>query len=259
MLVLRRRRPGQGRGRRGARPRSPPPGQLCISVERLYVHESVADDFLERFVARTRAMRLGVGARLRRRHGLARLRAAAGERHPARRGGPRQGRHRADRRPAPPGHRPAVLRADRAGRRRGADGRLRGGDLRPSRLRLPLPRRGRGRRAAPTPRPTASTRACGAATAAAPARSPPGCAPAPSTSTRATPPPTAASSRPWAAWATPGSAGGTAPRASSSTPRRRPSPTSGCCPWRRRSAWATRRYAAFMTRSLKALKALRFR
>ncbi|MGW8379106.1 succinic semialdehyde dehydrogenase [Streptomyces sp. ODS28] len=34
-------------------------GQLCISIERLYVHESVADDFLERFAARTKAMRLG--------------------------------------------------------------------------------------------------------------------------------------------------------------------------------------------------------
>ncbi|MEU6482899.1 succinic semialdehyde dehydrogenase [Streptomyces sp. NPDC046887] len=34
-------------------------GQLCISIERLYVHESVADDFVERFAARTRAMRLG--------------------------------------------------------------------------------------------------------------------------------------------------------------------------------------------------------
>ncbi|MEE1928001.1 succinic semialdehyde dehydrogenase [Streptomyces sp. TRM 70351] len=34
-------------------------GQLCISIERLYVHASVADAFLERFVARTRAMRLG--------------------------------------------------------------------------------------------------------------------------------------------------------------------------------------------------------
>ncbi|MER6689292.1 succinic semialdehyde dehydrogenase [Streptomyces minutiscleroticus] len=34
-------------------------GQLCISIERLYVHESVADAFLERFTARTRAMRLG--------------------------------------------------------------------------------------------------------------------------------------------------------------------------------------------------------
>jgi succinate-semialdehyde dehydrogenase / glutarate-semialdehyde dehydrogenase len=34
-------------------------GQLCISVERLFVDESVADAFLERFVARTRAIRLG--------------------------------------------------------------------------------------------------------------------------------------------------------------------------------------------------------
>ncbi|MDH6120572.1 succinic semialdehyde dehydrogenase [Kitasatospora sp. GAS204B] len=36
-------------------------GQLCISIERLFVHRSVADAFLERFVARTRAMRLGGG------------------------------------------------------------------------------------------------------------------------------------------------------------------------------------------------------
>ncbi|MEW1614420.1 MULTISPECIES: succinic semialdehyde dehydrogenase [unclassified Streptomyces] len=34
-------------------------GQLCISIERLYVHESVADDFVERFATRTKAMRLG--------------------------------------------------------------------------------------------------------------------------------------------------------------------------------------------------------
>ncbi|MCX3058393.1 succinic semialdehyde dehydrogenase [Streptomyces beihaiensis] len=34
-------------------------GQLCISIERLYVHESVADAFLARFAARTKAMRLG--------------------------------------------------------------------------------------------------------------------------------------------------------------------------------------------------------
>ncbi|MEU1847982.1 succinic semialdehyde dehydrogenase [Streptomyces sp. NPDC019990] len=34
-------------------------GQLCISIERLYVHESIADTFLERFTARTKAMRLG--------------------------------------------------------------------------------------------------------------------------------------------------------------------------------------------------------
>ncbi|MFF3555637.1 succinic semialdehyde dehydrogenase [Streptomyces tsukubensis] len=34
-------------------------GQLCISIERLYVHESVADAFMARFTARTKAMRLG--------------------------------------------------------------------------------------------------------------------------------------------------------------------------------------------------------
>lgn len=34
-------------------------GQLCISIERLYVHESVAAAFVERFAARTKAMRLG--------------------------------------------------------------------------------------------------------------------------------------------------------------------------------------------------------
>ncbi|MEE1940599.1 succinic semialdehyde dehydrogenase [Streptomyces sp. TRM 70361] len=34
-------------------------GQLCISIERLYVHASVADDFTERLVTRTRALRLG--------------------------------------------------------------------------------------------------------------------------------------------------------------------------------------------------------
>ncbi|NGO75837.1 succinate-semialdehyde dehydrogenase (NADP(+)) [Streptomyces sp. YC504] len=34
-------------------------GQLCVSIERLYVHESLADDFVQRFAARTKAMRLG--------------------------------------------------------------------------------------------------------------------------------------------------------------------------------------------------------
>ncbi|MEU4200904.1 succinic semialdehyde dehydrogenase [Streptomyces sp. NPDC045470] len=34
-------------------------GQLCISIERLYVHASIADAFMERFAARTKAMRLG--------------------------------------------------------------------------------------------------------------------------------------------------------------------------------------------------------
>jgi aldehyde dehydrogenase (NAD+)/succinate-semialdehyde dehydrogenase/glutarate-semialdehyde dehydrogenase len=36
-------------------------GQLCISAERLYVHEKVRDAFVERFVERVRGMRLGAG------------------------------------------------------------------------------------------------------------------------------------------------------------------------------------------------------
>jgi len=36
-------------------------GQLCISMERLFVDETVAEGFLERFVARTKALRLGTG------------------------------------------------------------------------------------------------------------------------------------------------------------------------------------------------------
>ncbi|GAA1954460.1 succinic semialdehyde dehydrogenase [Kitasatospora viridis] len=36
-------------------------GQLCISIERLYVHRSVAEQFLARFTARAKAMRLGSG------------------------------------------------------------------------------------------------------------------------------------------------------------------------------------------------------
>ncbi len=34
-------------------------GQVCVSIERIYVHESLFDDFLRRFVERTKAMRLG--------------------------------------------------------------------------------------------------------------------------------------------------------------------------------------------------------
>ncbi|GAA3804959.1 succinic semialdehyde dehydrogenase [Cellulomonas soli] len=36
-------------------------GQVCVSIERLYVHEDVADAFLAAFVRNTRALRLGSG------------------------------------------------------------------------------------------------------------------------------------------------------------------------------------------------------
>jgi succinate-semialdehyde dehydrogenase/glutarate-semialdehyde dehydrogenase len=34
-------------------------GQVCVSLERVYVHESIYDEFLHRFVERTRALRIG--------------------------------------------------------------------------------------------------------------------------------------------------------------------------------------------------------
>ncbi|NMN99003.1 succinic semialdehyde dehydrogenase [Antrihabitans stalactiti] len=37
----------------------PSAGQLCVSIERMYVHEDIYDDFVPRFVERTRRMRLG--------------------------------------------------------------------------------------------------------------------------------------------------------------------------------------------------------
>ena len=36
-------------------------GQLCISIERMYVHETIYHRFVERFVEETRALRLGTG------------------------------------------------------------------------------------------------------------------------------------------------------------------------------------------------------
>ena len=42
-------------------------GQLCISIERLFVHEAIADEFTRRSPSASRAMKLGTGARLRRR------------------------------------------------------------------------------------------------------------------------------------------------------------------------------------------------
>ena len=37
-------------------------GQICTSIERIYVHESVADEFLRELVARAKALRVGDGA-----------------------------------------------------------------------------------------------------------------------------------------------------------------------------------------------------
>lgn len=51
-----------GKAARGAiRACFPNAGQLCISAERLYIHESVYDEFRDAFVAETRALDLGAG------------------------------------------------------------------------------------------------------------------------------------------------------------------------------------------------------
>src|SRR6185503_19878457 len=36
-------------------------GQLCISIERLYVHKSIADEYTRALVDRIRSMKLGAG------------------------------------------------------------------------------------------------------------------------------------------------------------------------------------------------------
>ena len=52
-------------------------GQLCISIERLFVHESIADEFTRRLVERVRGDEARQRARLRARDGLADLAGAA--------------------------------------------------------------------------------------------------------------------------------------------------------------------------------------
>ena len=124
-------------------------GQLCISVERLLVHEDVADEFLARVRApRVRAMRLGAGPGLRRRHGQPLLRGPAGAGHRPRRGRPRPRAPRCSpaAAPAPTSARyfyePTVLDGVTA-----AMALPRRGDVRAGRVGLPGPRRRRGRRA----------------------------------------------------------------------------------------------------------------
>ncbi len=89
-------------------------GQICMHIERIYLPDSLYDDFKARFVAAAEGLndrgdvRLRAGARL---ADLGRPPRPGGL---ARRGRRRQGRHRRDRREGPSGHRAGVLRADRA-------------------------------------------------------------------------------------------------------------------------------------------------
>ena len=136
-----------------ARPRAPPAGsfsnagQLCVSMERIYVADQVYDRFVERFVARTQAMALG--ATLDWEVDMGSLISQAAARH-------RDRRTSTTRSPRAPGCSPAAGPAPTSGPYFYEPTILEGvtpdmtcfgdGDLRPGRLALPLPRRGgRGR------------------------------------------------------------------------------------------------------------------
>ena len=75
-------------------------GQLCISVERMYVEDAVYDRFVPAFVERVKAMRLGAGLGWDADMGSLVSQRPARRRHPARRRRRRQGRARARRRQA---------------------------------------------------------------------------------------------------------------------------------------------------------------
>ena len=87
-------------------------GQLCVSMERMFVADQVYDRFVERFVARTEAMTLGASLDWGIDMGSLISPGPARHRRGARRRRRRQGRPRAHRRPAPARPRPVLLRAD---------------------------------------------------------------------------------------------------------------------------------------------------
>ena len=76
-------------------------GQLCVSTERMFVADQVYDRFVDRFVARVKAMQLQPGLAWGSDMGSLISPAAARRRHRARRGRPGQGRPGARRRPRP--------------------------------------------------------------------------------------------------------------------------------------------------------------
>ena len=120
-------------------------GQLCISMERMYVDAAVWDQFVPRFVRATRALRLGhaldysrdIGSLISQRQ-LDTVAAQVRRRD-------RQGCDAARRRPGPARGRPVLLRADGAHRHHPRDDPVRDGDLRPGHLPVPGERRRRGR------------------------------------------------------------------------------------------------------------------
>ena len=122
-------------------------GQLCVSIERMFVADQVYDRFVERFVARTQAMTLGAtldwGNDMGTLISQAQLDTVVAHVEDAVAKGARVltgGNHRPD-------LGPVLLRADHPRGRHARHDLLRQGDLRPGRVALPVPRRGRRGRA----------------------------------------------------------------------------------------------------------------
>ena len=122
-------------------------GQLCVSMERLFVADQVYDRFVDAFVARTQAMTLGASQEWYVDMGslISQAQLDTVTRHVE--DAVAKGATRARRRQGAARPRAARLRAHHPRGRLGRHGVLRQGDLRPGRLALPLPRRGRGDRA----------------------------------------------------------------------------------------------------------------
>ena len=142
-----RRRPATGRPRAPSAASFSNAGQLCVSIERIFVADQVYDPFVDAFVVAHGGDDARRQPRLGRRHGLADLAGPARHGHRPCRRRRRQGRAGAHRRPGPARPRPLLLRADHARGRHRRHDVLRRRDVRPGGLALPLPRRGRGDRA----------------------------------------------------------------------------------------------------------------
>ena len=160
-------------------------GQICMSVERVYVEEPVYDEFVSKVVDQGATPAPGSARRAgRRRGGCGDLPAAGRDRRAAhpRRG--RQGRRGADRRKAEGRQRP-LLRADRPDERRSHDGDHDRGDVRPDASDHEGARRRRGGESSPTTAATGSTRVSSRGTSRRARRSPAGSMPAtPASTTR---------------------------------------------------------------------------
>ncbi len=231
-------------------------GQLCVSMERMYVVEPVHDAFLERFLARVRALRLGsaldysadIGSLL----SPAQLdRVAAHVDDAVAKGATvlAGGRARPD--IGPLFYEPTVLSGVTED-----DGAVPGRDVRPGRGRDDGSPTRRRRCGGPTTRRTGSTPACGRVTWRAAGGSRRGSRPGRSTSTRPTARPGARPLRRWVAARTPAWAAATGGRGCSSTPSRRPSRCSGWPASPRRRQVPYDRWAQAFTGALRVMKAL---